>query len=151
MRTVRVVNRRSGEEIGDRVRVTDGFFSRLRGLLGRPRPRPGEGLLITPSRGVHMYGMRYPLDVLILDSDRRVVADYPGLAPGRRTAMHKAGRHALELPTGTIEVSGTRPGDPLAWVPTTDSTEADTPTGRTPVRGAAETPVAPNRGDEPDA
>ena len=36
-------------------------------MLGRPAPRPGEGLLLTPCSSVHMYGMRFPLDVAFLD------------------------------------------------------------------------------------
>ena len=84
-------------------------------MLGRPEPEPGEGLLIVPSRGVHMYGMKYPLDVLLLDMERRVVALYPGLGPGRRTPMHRGARYALELPAGSLHGTGTEEGDVLDW------------------------------------
>lgn len=115
MERVTVANGRSGAELGDRIAVADGWWSRLRGLLGRPPLEPGEGLLIVPSKGVHMYGMRYAIDVLLLDRDRRVVASYPELRPRRRTPLHRTARYALEVPTGTIEASGTREGDELRW------------------------------------
>jgi uncharacterized membrane protein (UPF0127 family) len=110
-----VVNRTRDRPLGDRVALADGFFTRLRGLLGRPEPREGEGLLILPSAGVHMYGMRYPLDVLLLDRQGMVVATYPGLAPWSRTRMHRGARVALELPVGKIGESGTVEGDLLEW------------------------------------
>lgn len=115
MRELTVRNATRERELGDRIGLADGFWTRLRGLLGRPEPEPGEGLLITPSRGVHMLGMRYPLDVLLLDEGGTVVASYRGLPPGGRTKVHRAARHALELPTGTIDRTGTREGDELRW------------------------------------
>jgi uncharacterized membrane protein (UPF0127 family) len=95
--------------------LADGFLTRLRGLLGRQEPIEGEGLLIVPSGGVHMYGMKYSLDVLLLDGDGRVVALYPGLAPWKRTRIHRDARAALELPVGAISRSGTQEGDILDW------------------------------------
>ncbi len=101
--------------LGDRIGLADGFWTRLRGLLGRPEPQVGEGLLIVPSSGVHMYGMKYPLDVLFLGPDGRVVALYPGLEPGSRTKVHRGARAALEVPVGLIDDSGTQQGDLLEW------------------------------------
>lgn len=110
-----MTNRARGVSLGERVEVADGFWTRLRGLLGRAGLEPGCGLLLTPCRGVHMVGMRFPLDVLLLDGGRRVVALYQDLAPGKRTRFHGKARHALELPAGTIESTGTREGDELTW------------------------------------
>lgn len=115
MKRVRVVNRERGTELGDRVRVADRWWPRLRGMIGRPPPRAGEGLLITESRGVHMWWMKYPLDVAILDDEGTVVALYPELAPGTRTKLHRRGRFALELPAGALESTGTSVGDTLSW------------------------------------
>jgi len=112
---VAVRNRIRDVLLGDRIAVADGFWTRLRGLLGRPEPGRGEGLLLTPCRGVHMWGMRYPLDVLLVDGEGRVVAAYRELQPGKRTKMHRRARHAIELPTGTIDRTGTREGDELTW------------------------------------
>lgn len=115
MRRVRVENGARDQVLGERIGVADGWWSRLRGLLGRPPLGEGEGLLIVPSKGVHMYGMKYAIDVLMLDGERRVVAAFPGLEPGRRTPLFKRARYALELPAGAIEESGTREGDVLRW------------------------------------
>ena len=117
MRLVRVVNTRLDRELGSRIRLGDNWLARLRGMLGRPEPRPGEGLFLTPCSSVHMYGMRYPLDVAFLDRSGRVVAVYPSLAPGARTRWHRNARHALELRGGALENSGTAVCDVLSWSP----------------------------------
>ena len=115
MKRVRVQNRSRGSVLGERIEVADNFFTRLRGLLGRDGLGTGEGLLIAPSRGVHMFGMRFPLDVLLLDKQRRVAASYRALEPGKATGMHRGVRYALELPVGMIESTGTGEGDSLDW------------------------------------
>lgn len=115
MRTVRVRNCSRGALLGSHVGMADGWWRRLRGLLGRAGLDRGEGLLIAPSRGVHMFGMRFPLDVLLLDGERRVRSVHVDLQPGRTTGMHRDVRYALELPVGTIESSGTETGDELEW------------------------------------
>jgi uncharacterized protein len=115
MQLLRVVNTRQKWELGNRVALADRWLLRLRGLLGHPAPEPGQGLLLTPCKSVHMYGMRYPLDIAFLDRTGRVVALYPSLKPGSRTGWHRDASHALELPAGSFSKSGTIVGDVLVW------------------------------------
>ena len=115
MRLLRVVNTRLNSELGTRIGLANGWLARLRGMLARPAPHPGEGLLLTPCRSVHMYGMRFSLDIAFLDQKGEVVATYPSLAPGSRTHWHRNAAHALELSTGALEESGTTVGDVLVW------------------------------------
>ena len=104
-----------GTILGERVERAATWWSRFRGLLGRPELREGEGLLLEPCRAVHMIGMRYAIDVVFVDRDRRVVATYVGLAPGRTTRIHRRAVAAIELTTGTLARTGTVTGDLLAW------------------------------------
>ena len=117
MRLLRVVNTVRNRELGSRIGLADGWLSRLRGMLARPAPASGEGLLLTPCQSVHMYGMRFPLDIAFLDTNRAIVAAYGSLPPGSRTRWHRNAVHALELPAGTLESSGTAVGDVLSWAP----------------------------------
>ena len=64
-----------------------------------------------------MFGMTFPLDVLHLDREGRVVAVHRRLQPGRRTAMERRAFHTLELPAGVLEKTGTLPGDLVCWRP----------------------------------
>jgi uncharacterized membrane protein (UPF0127 family) len=115
MKRIKISNGSKARVLGDRVWLANGYWTRLRGLLGRPEIQVGEGMLIAPSRGVHMYGMRYALDVLLLDRGRRVVAMYQDLPPGGRTRVHREASYALELPVGVIARSETEEGDTLEW------------------------------------
>ncbi len=131
MRLLRVVNTRDHRELGGRVLLANRWLTRLRGMLARPAPLPGEGLLLSPCRSIHMYGMRYPLDVAFLDDRGGVVASYPALPPGARTRWHRQAVHALELPAGTLESSGTRVGDILIWSADVPDTRSGSNEGET--------------------
>ena len=114
---LRIINRTRDCVLGARVALADAVWTRARGLLGRPRPTQGEGLMLNPCRAVHTLGMRYAIDVIFLDRDGRVVALYPELRPGR-FAWHPRATFALEVPIGTIVASGTAENDRVAWLPT---------------------------------
>jgi uncharacterized membrane protein (UPF0127 family) len=111
MKAARVTNRTRDVELADRARIADTRWTRLRGLLGRPRLRRGQGLVISPSRGVHTWGMSHPIDVVLVGGNGLVAAVYPGLEPWSHTGMHDDVELAVELPEGTVEASGTQAGD----------------------------------------
>jgi uncharacterized membrane protein (UPF0127 family) len=115
MKRIAVVNRTRGTTLGTNIAVADRWWSRLRGLIGRPEPRPGEGMLLMWCRAVHLHGIRYPLDIAFVDRRGAVVALYPRLRPNAWTHWHRRADHALELPAGTLEATGTREGDVLEW------------------------------------
>lgn len=114
-RALAVENATRERTLAEAATVADGWWSRLRGLLFRPPLEEGEGLLIVPCRGVHTFGMSYPIDVLFLDAERRVTAVEHGLEPWRATGIHGDARSALELPAGTASATGTEVGDRLSW------------------------------------
>jgi uncharacterized membrane protein (UPF0127 family) len=67
-----------------------GFVDRLRGLIARPLPEPGQGLWLEPCNAVHSLAMRAPIDLVFLDRSRRVLAIEAGLAPWRAAACRRA-------------------------------------------------------------
>src|SRR6185295_10283236 len=62
----------------------------------------GEALWIVPSRQVHMFGMRYAIDVAFLDDAGAVVRTIPELAPWRVSPAVENAASALELPAGAL-------------------------------------------------
>jgi len=62
-----------------------------------------------------MYGMPFPLDIAFVDAEGAVVATYRSLSPWSRTRWHRNAVHALELPAGALDDSGTVIGDVLVW------------------------------------
>lgn len=109
--TIRVRNVSRDADLADRATVADSFWRRLRGLLGRDGLEAGEGLVIVPCTSVHMMGMKFPLDVLHLDRSGTVLRALPGLRPGQFGPMVWRSHVAVELPAGTIDATGTLPGD----------------------------------------
>lgn len=92
-------------------------MTRLVGLLGRSSLSAGEGLWIVPSSGVHTIGMRFPIDVVLLDADLRVVAVHSAVAAGRVVGLRSGVDSALELPARTLHADSLRPGDLLVILP----------------------------------
>lgn len=116
-----VTNTSRGRSLGTRIRMADGWWSRLRGLLGRPDPVDGEGLLLVPCKAVHMLGMRVAIDVAFVDRLGTVIATYHSLPPGASSEWHGSARAAIELPAGTLRRTGTFVGDILTWRAARDS------------------------------
>jgi uncharacterized membrane protein (UPF0127 family) len=89
------------------------MYSRLRGLLGRIKFAPEDGLWLTPSFGIHTFGMLFPLDVVYLDSARRVTHLVEHLGPFRVSPIRPECTGLLELRTRTIYSSHTKVGDQM--------------------------------------
>ena len=113
MQTVRVLNATRGTLLGISIAVADSSLRRMVGLLGRTGLEPGAGMLIIPSQAVHTIAMRFPIDIVFVDRNGRVVYLRPALAPNRITGLHWRAHCVLELPSGAIAQTGTAVGDEL--------------------------------------
>jgi len=115
MRTVELVDG-DGRVVCPRCAVADTAWTRLRGLLGRDRFEPDEGLLIRPTWSIHMLFMRFPIDAVFLDGDGRVLRVVERLPPWR-AAMKRGAKAVVELPAGAATRRGIRPGTRLSERP----------------------------------
>jgi len=113
MRKVRIINAASGLVVGTDISVADGSLTRLVGLMGKRGLEPGHGLLISPSSGVHTFGMRFPIDVVGLDADMVVVGLWPKLKPYRLSGISLKYKSMLELPPGQIAAARVAMGNQL--------------------------------------
>jgi len=95
-------------------RIADRPWSRVRGLIGSLSLSPGQGLWITPCNGIHMMFMSFPIDVVYLGSDLRVVGLDEDMRPWRLGRFVRGAQSVIELPAGTIASSGTAIGDQIA-------------------------------------
>jgi uncharacterized membrane protein (UPF0127 family) len=107
----------TGVIIADRVSVADSRMTRAVGLLTRSHLDPGEALWIMPCRGVHTCGMRFTIDVIVLDPDGTVVDVVPALRPWRIRLPRRRSQSVLELPEGTVRAAGTAVGHRIALEP----------------------------------
>jgi hypothetical protein len=91
---------------------------RRRGLLGRERLSPGEGLWIVPCESVHTFGMKFPIDIIYLDRAHRV-KKIRSTVPAWRLSACLSAHSVLELASGTIRDTQTELGDKLEFSPVT--------------------------------
>jgi uncharacterized protein len=110
----------SGKVLCERCEMPDSAFGRARGLLGRDGLEPGGGMLIDRAGSVHMFFMRFPIDVVFLSKDRTVVGVRHRLAPWRVAAARRA-VCALELPAGRAAEVGVEKGERLVFEDVADT------------------------------
>jgi uncharacterized membrane protein (UPF0127 family) len=110
-----VYNKTRERFVATHATVADGYFSRLVGLLGTTGrwARPGKGLWIIPSHGVHTIGMMYALDLIFLDRNYKVVDVEEHVRPFRISKVSFKAESVLELPVHTVFRTETHVGDQL--------------------------------------
>jgi uncharacterized membrane protein (UPF0127 family) len=113
----RVANETRGTVLAERSGRVHNPVSRGLGLMGKKGLPPDGGLIIEPCSGVVSFFMRFPIDVVFLDADRRVVHLVEHLRPWKASKIVRASRLVVELPTGTIGQTGTKLGDTISIAP----------------------------------
>ena len=101
-----------GAIVCERCEIPKGSFGRMRGLLGREGLEQGAGMLLDSAPSVHMFFMRFPIDVVFLDRGWTVVRVVHALRPWRVAGARRAVA-ALELPAGAAAGVGLEEGDVL--------------------------------------
>ncbi len=114
-RQVYVYNKTRETFVATETKVADTYLRRLVGLLGKTRSwaRPGRGLWIVPSHGVHTIGMLFTIDLIFLDPRKQVVHVEEHVRPFRISKVSLKAISVLELPPHTVFRTGTRVGDQL--------------------------------------
>jgi uncharacterized membrane protein (UPF0127 family) len=110
---VSVRNQTRNTVLGGAVDIADSSQKRRTGLLKHTRLEEGEGLWIVPCESVHTFFMKFAIDLVYLDKNKKVRKVRSAVPPWRLSACLSA-HSILELPAGTIERTGTRPGDELS-------------------------------------
>lgn len=103
--------------LADRCDVADNLITRGLGLIPRSRLGAGEGLLLTKTGSITMWFMRFGIDAIFVDRDRRVVKVAADLPPWRFAVFVKGARDVFEVPAGTAARTGTQAGDELLLEP----------------------------------
>lgn len=112
---VYVYNKTRETFVATNASVADSYLGRLVGLLGRTSrwARPGQGLWIVPSYGVHTIGMLFSIDIVFLDRGNHVVHIEEHVRPFRISKVILKADSVLELPPHTVFRTRTHVGDLL--------------------------------------
>lgn len=117
MKTIQLRNQtRDAVMVCARCQVADTMWTRGKGLLGRKSLADDEGILLVPGNSIHMFGMKFAIDVIFLTKDNIVTDIAPSIGPGQmHVAKEGAGKPyaALEVAAGTAARLGVCVGDQL--------------------------------------
>ena len=100
----------------ERLENAGGLSGQSRGLLGRDGLDPDAGLLFetgrfSPFMWMHMFFMRFAIDIVFLDRRGQVLTINRNLRPWQLSSIVFGARKALELSSGAADRSSTQPGD----------------------------------------
>jgi uncharacterized protein len=110
-----IANETKGTTVARDAHKAANFLARGRGLMMAPPLPQGGGLVLDPCGSIHMFFMRYPLDILFLNREGVVVFMYKGIKPWRVGRIVRGAKMAVELPEGAIDASRTAVGDRISF------------------------------------
>jgi len=99
--------------IADKGAIADSFMSRMVGLLNKKSLENGEALIITKCQSIHMFFMKFAIDVIFIDKNDCVVGLVANINPNRLSPIFLNSKCAIETPAGVITQSGTSIGDQI--------------------------------------
>ncbi|TYQ17662.1 UNVERIFIED_CONTAM: hypothetical protein Cloal_0020 [Acetivibrio alkalicellulosi] len=101
--------------LASNCKVANTFFKRFLGLMFKKYLPLGQGLLITPCNSIHMFFMKFPLDIVFIDKGQTVVYTIENITPWKCSKIIKTSYSVLELPVGTIKNTQTTVGDKIGF------------------------------------
>jgi uncharacterized membrane protein (UPF0127 family) len=97
--------------IASHIEIAQNPWARMKGLLGKRDLPSGEALVITHCQSIHMFFMKFPIDVIFCDRQDKVVGLCERIKPFCLSPIFFKASYAVELPSGTIAASKTQIGD----------------------------------------
>ena len=117
--SIRAINRTRDTIVCASLETAEGVAGRGRGLVGRDGLEAGAGMLfdagrLQPFMWMHMFFMRFSIDIVFLDAGGRVLKINHRLKPWRLSSIVIGARRAIEVAAGAAAASRTEPGDLIA-------------------------------------
>ena len=109
----RITNKTRGQVLADNARLVRSYWERLIGLMGRKALAQNEGLIIDPCSSVHMFWMRFAIDVIYVNKEHVIVGIDHDLRPWRIGHFYRKVQYVIELPAGKAHETGAQVGDRL--------------------------------------
>jgi uncharacterized membrane protein (UPF0127 family) len=109
-----IANLTSNTRIASRVIIAQSPWQRMKGLLGARDFSQGQALVITHCQSIHMFFMKFPIDVIFCDRQNKVVGLCTSIKPFSMSPVFFKASYAIELPAGSIALSKTQIDDQIA-------------------------------------
>lgn len=102
-----VVNLSKNTTLSNNLKEASSFFDKVLGLLKKSNPR---ALLFKTRFGIHTFGLKEPIDVIVLDNNYKV-NKVAAVSPNRLFFWNPRHFLILELPFESIKKTKTEVGD----------------------------------------
>ncbi|MBD3264370.1 MAG: DUF192 domain-containing protein [Candidatus Omnitrophica bacterium] len=110
-----IVNKDGKAYVAKNAYLAGGVYSRFLGLMFKKQMEKDSALVFYKAPSIHTFFMRFPIDIIFLDRQLRVIKITPYLKPWR--IVNCFGSFAtVELPGGRVREIGLKEGDLLEFV-----------------------------------
>ncbi len=103
-----LLDQTTSEVISSKVEIASSFLKRLCGLIFYKKLEPGQSMFIPGCRQVHMFFMKFPIDLVFCNQNLQVVDIQENLQPWSLSPLVLSAQSVIELPAGTIKNKGIR-------------------------------------------
>lgn len=110
---MKVFNVTKNTVIAQKAKMADTFLSRMVGLLNRESISPEEALIITRCQSIHMFFMRFSIDVIFVDKNDVVVGLIERIRPFQLSPIFFRSSYVIEMAEGSISRVKVSLGDKL--------------------------------------
>ena len=108
---MKISNETKDKLIASNAKEPSSFLAKSIGLIGAKSP---TALILETRFGIHTFGVPFPIDVLILDQERKVVKMKESMRPFRFFVWNPKHSKVIELPAGTIGKNKISVGDKIS-------------------------------------
>lgn len=105
--------KRNGQTLIPRLEIANTFFSRFWGLMGKKNLDLASGILFPNCNSIHTFFMKFPIDVILLSREGRVVEIREAVNPWGLLLPVKQASHVIELSALSAKNLGIFPGEKL--------------------------------------
>ncbi len=107
-----IKNKTKNTIVSGNFKRIESIFDKTLGLIGKNEP---QTYILKTRAGIHTFGVRFPIDILILDDKLKVRYVKEALKPNRVFFWNPKYNLVVELKNGSVKNSRTKTGDYLEF------------------------------------
>ena len=108
-----ILNQSKNIILANQVKIADTVLTRMTGLLKHSQLIKNEALVIMGCNSIHMFFMKFAIDVIFVNKLNQVVGLVENIKPNRLSKIYWKASSAIELPAGIISSTKTEIGDKI--------------------------------------
>lgn len=94
-----------------KIIVAKNLFSKVAGLIAKKEIKKEDVYVIPDCRRVHTWFMRFPIDVIFLDQDKKILAVEENIGPWRLSKCVERACDCAEAASGFVKANKIKVGD----------------------------------------